>query len=58
VPFMRVIQVLERHRSIARAYERAHTFTRKAREQVLTLPEGPVQRALQSIVELVTERSS
>jgi geranylgeranyl pyrophosphate synthase len=58
VPFMRVVQILERHHSIARAYERAHTFTEKARGLVSTFPESAAQRALQAIVELVTERSS
>jgi octaprenyl-diphosphate synthase len=58
VPFMRVIQILERHHSIARAYERAHGFTEKARNLVSTFPESSAQRALQAVVELVTERSS
>jgi octaprenyl-diphosphate synthase len=55
-PFMRIVQILERHGSVARAYDRAHAFTAKARNLIGTFPENPAQRALQSIVELVTER--
>jgi octaprenyl-diphosphate synthase len=58
VPFMRILQILEQHGSVARAYERAHAFTEKAREIIMTLPESRAQRALQAIVELVTERNS
>ncbi len=58
VPFMQVHTLLERYRAIPRAYERAHTFTQKAKELVATFPGNAAQRALQSIVELVTERNS
>jgi len=58
VPFMRVLQILERHGAIARAYERAHDFTEKSRAIVATFPNSPAQRALQAVVDLVTERSS
>jgi octaprenyl-diphosphate synthase len=58
VPIMRVHSLLERYQAIPRAYERAHTFTQKAKELVATFPVNAAQRALQSIVELVTERSS
>jgi len=56
VPFMRIVQILERHGSVRRAYHRAHAFTAKARNLIGSFPENPAQRALQSIVELVTER--
>ena len=56
VPFMRIVQILERYGSVARAYDRAHAFTAKARNLIGSFPENPAQRALQSIVELVTER--
>lgn len=56
VPFMRICQILERHGSVPRVYERAHAFTAKARGLIGCFPENPAQRALQSIVELVTER--
>jgi octaprenyl-diphosphate synthase len=58
VPFMRVLQMLEQHGAIPRAYERAHAFTDKAREILCTFPESAAQRALLSIVDLVTERNS
>jgi len=58
VPFMRILQILEHHKAISRAYERAHTFTEKARTVIASFPESPAQRALQAIVDLVTERHS
>jgi octaprenyl-diphosphate synthase len=58
VPFMRVLQVLEQHGAIPRVYERAYAFTEKARSILSTFEESPAQRALQSILDLVTERSS
>ena len=58
VPFMRVLQILERHGAIQRAYERAHTFTEKARGLISEFPGSPAQRALHGIVELVTERNA
>jgi octaprenyl-diphosphate synthase len=58
VPFMRILQILEHHGAIARAYERAHTFTDRARDTLRDFPAGPAQRSLQAIVDLVTERTS
>ncbi len=58
VPFMRILQILDAHSSISRAYERAHTFTEKARSLLATFPASPSKRALCGIIELVTERSS
>lgn len=58
VPFMRILQILERHKAVQRAYERAHTFTEKSRALISEFPESAAQRALQAIVELVTERNS
>lgn len=58
VPFMRIVQILERHQAISRAYERAHTFTERSRAIIATFPESPAQRALQAVVDLVTERNS
>lgn len=58
VPFMRVLQILEQHGAVPRAYERAHAFTEKARGILSTFEESPAQRALQTIVDLVTERNS
>ena len=58
VPFMRVLQILERHGAISRAYDRAHAFTSRARELICSFPESPAQRALQAIIDLVTDRQS
>ena len=58
VPFMYILQILERYGSVARAYDRAHAFTEKSRSIIATFEESPAQRALQAIVDLVTERSS
>lgn len=58
VPFMHILQILERHGAIERAYERAHTFTEKSRRIIASFEESGPQRALHAIVELVTERSS
>jgi octaprenyl-diphosphate synthase len=58
VPFMRVLQILEQHETIARAYDRAHAFTSRARELICSLPGSAAQRALLAVVDLVTERQS
>jgi octaprenyl-diphosphate synthase len=58
VPFMHVLQILDRHQGVRRAYDRAHSFTEKASSILSLFPETPAQRALHSILELVTERSS
>lgn len=58
VPFMRILQMLEQHGAVARVYERAHAFTEKSRAIIGSFPGSAAQRALQAIVDLVTERSS
>lgn len=58
VPFMRILQILEHHGAIEKAYERAHAFTEKSRSIIATFPPSPAQRSLTAIVELVTERNS
>jgi octaprenyl-diphosphate synthase len=58
VPFMRILKILSQHGGISRAYERAHAFTEKSRAIITSFPESPAQRALQAIVDLVTERTS
>ncbi len=55
---MRVLQILKQHGAIDRAYERAHAFTEKSRAVITSFPDSPAQRALDAIVDLVTERSS
>lgn len=56
VPFMRISKILESHDAVGRAYQRARTFTDKSRALISSMPETPAQRALLSIVDLVTER--
>jgi len=58
VPLMHIVQILERQHAISRAYERAHTFTQKSRAIIMEFPESPAQRALHSILDLVTGRDS
>jgi octaprenyl-diphosphate synthase len=58
VPFMRVLQILEQYGAVRRAYDRAHAFTTRARELLCAFPETPAQRALQAVIELVTDRQS
>ena len=58
VPFMQVVKMLEQHKSIQRAYERAKAFTEKAHALIGAFPESPAQRALRDIVDLVTEREA
>lgn len=58
VPFMRILKILAQHGGISRAYERAHAFTEKSRSIIASFPESPAQRALQAIVDLVTDRTS
>jgi octaprenyl-diphosphate synthase len=58
VPFMRVLQILEQHGTIARAYDRAHAFTSRARDLICSFPGTAAQRALLAVVDLVIERQS
>jgi octaprenyl-diphosphate synthase len=58
IPFMRVFQILEHHGAIARAYERAHAFTSRARTVLSAFPKSPAQHALQAVIDMVTERRS
>lgn len=58
VPLMQILQLLERHGAVRRAYQRAHTFTQKSRAILATFDESAAQRSLQAILGLVTERTS
>ena len=58
VPFMQVLQILDRNKSVERAYKRAHSFSEKARSIVTEFPDNAAQRALLAVVDLVTERAS
>lgn len=57
VPFASIRKLLERHRGIERARQRALLFTEAARQQVAGFAESPYQRALLWLTELVTERT-
>jgi len=56
VPFSKILHVLNRHRGIERAQERAESFTEKARAIIAQFPESPYQRALAAVTDLVTAR--
>lgn len=58
VPLMHIVHILERQNAISRAYERAHAFTQKSRAIITAFPESAAQRALHSILDLVTGRDS
>jgi octaprenyl-diphosphate synthase len=56
VPFAKILQILNRHRGIERAQQKAQTFTETARAIISEFPDSPYQRALLSVTDLVTER--
>jgi octaprenyl-diphosphate synthase len=56
VPFSKILHILNRHRGIERAQERAESFTQKARAIIAEFPESPYQRALAAVTDLVTAR--
>jgi octaprenyl-diphosphate synthase len=56
VPFSKIVHILNRHRAIERAQERAQTFTEKARTIIAGFPSSPYQRALNSVTDMVTTR--
>ncbi|HTD43428.1 MAG TPA: polyprenyl synthetase family protein [Bryobacteraceae bacterium] len=56
VPFSKILHVLNRHRGVERAQERAESFTEKARAIIAEFPESPYQRALAAVTDLVTAR--
>ena len=56
VPFSKILHILNRHRGIERAQERAESFAEKARAIIAEFPESPYQRALAAVTELVTAR--
>jgi octaprenyl-diphosphate synthase len=58
VPFMQVLQMLDHYKSVERAYERAYSFSEKARNIIASFPENAAQRALLAVVDLVTDRAS
>ena len=56
VPFPRILEFIERRGGIARARQRAQSFTEKARVIINGFPESPCQRALYAATDLITER--
>ena len=56
VPFGKILQILNRHRGIEKAQERAESFTEKARAMMGEFPESACQKALLAVTDLVTER--
>jgi octaprenyl-diphosphate synthase len=56
VPFSKILHILNRHRGIERAQERAESFTEKARAIIAEFPDSPYQRALAAVTDLVTAR--
>jgi octaprenyl-diphosphate synthase len=56
VPFVRILELLEKHRGIERVRDRAQAFTDKARQIISDFPESAFQRALSAVIDLVTER--
>ena len=56
VPFSRILRVIEQHRGVERAFERAHTFSVRAREIMAGFADTPYRRALLTVTDLVTER--
>jgi len=48
--------MLNRHKGVERAMERAQSFTDKARALIGTFPENAYQRALLAITDIVTDR--
>ena len=55
-PFLRVVQMLHRHKGVERAMERAQNFTEKARAALGAFPESACHRALFAVTDLVTVR--
>ena len=56
VPFLQVLDLIEKYRGFERARERALAFTEKARRIISEFPDSPYQRALYAVTDLVTER--
>ena len=56
VPFARILALLDKYQGIERVKERAQNFTDKARQIMSDFPPSPYQRALLSVVDLITER--
>ena len=51
-----VVHILDRHRAIGKAKERAHSFAEKGRAVMQDFPDSPYQRALLDVADLITAR--
>jgi len=56
VPFARILALLDKYQGIERVKERAQSFTDKARQIMTEFPASPYQRALLSVIDLITDR--
>ncbi len=56
IAFSTILELIDEHKGIERARERAQAFTEKARAIICEFPESPYQRALAAVTDLVTER--
>jgi len=56
VALERILALLERHKGVERARQRAQVFTEKSRLIIADFPESPYQRALHTLTDLITER--
>ena len=55
-PFARILELCNKYRSIEQARQRAEVFADTARNIIASFPDGPTQRALAAVTELVTDR--
>lgn len=56
VPFKTILRMVEHHKGVDRARERAQDFTDRARSIISEFPDSPYQRALLAVTDLVTDR--
>jgi len=56
VPFSQILAILDRHKGVERARDRAQTFSSRAREIMAAFPDTPYRRALLTATDLVTNR--
>ncbi|MFI5387914.1 MAG: polyprenyl synthetase family protein, partial [Fimbriimonadales bacterium] len=56
VPFEIVLTLIRNYSGVERAMERAGAFTGKARKLIDEFPDGPAQRALLALTDLITGR--
>lgn len=57
VPFVRILEIVNRYGGIERARQEAIAFTDRANLLIAKIPESPAQRALQSLPDFVVQRN-